>query len=94
MLNPTVIVEVLSPTTESYDQVAKFALFRALPSLKEYVLVSQDKVSVERYTRQGDDWILTEFDSLEDTLELRSIDCAVSLREIYAKVKFTGASSA
>ena len=89
LLNPTIIVEVLSPTTESYDRGAKFGHYRQLPSLKEYVLVSQDKVLVERYTRQGDDWVLSEFKGRADTLQLLSIDCAVSLREIYAKVKFT-----
>jgi Uma2 family endonuclease len=92
LLNPTMIVEVLSPTTESYDRGAKFADYRQLPTLKEYVLVSQDKVLVERYTRQGDDWVLSEFKGLADTLQLRSIDCAVSLREIYAKVKFAASS--
>jgi Uma2 family endonuclease len=88
LLNPTMIVEVLSPTTEAYDRGAKFGHYRQLPSLKEYVLVSQDMVLVERYTRQGDNWLLTEFKGLGDTLELCSIDCAISLREIYAKVKF------
>jgi Uma2 family endonuclease len=92
LLNPAMIVEVLSPTTESYDRGDKFADYRQLPSLKEYVLVSQDKVLVERYTRQGDDWVLTEFKALADTLQLASIDCAVSLREIYAKVNFAASS--
>jgi len=92
LLNPTMIVEVLSPTTESYDRDAKFAHYRQLPSLKEYVLVSQDKVLVERYTRQGDDWVLSEFKRLADTLQLPSIDCTVPLREIYAKVKFAASS--
>jgi Uma2 family endonuclease len=88
LLNPTLIVEVLSPTTEAYDRGGKFDHYRQLPSLEEYVLVSQDKVLVERYTRQGDNWLLTAFKSLGDTLQLRSIDCAISLREIYAKIKF------
>ena len=57
-------------------------------SLREYVLVAQDEVRVERYTRQGDDWVLTELNRLEDTLRLTSIGCEVSLREIYAKVDF------
>jgi hypothetical protein len=52
------------------------------------VLIAQDQVLVERYTRQGDDWILTAFTKLEDTLRLASIGCEVSLREIYARVKF------
>ena len=88
LLNPTMIVEVLSPTTESYDRGKKFGHYRRLESLREYVLVAQDEVRVERYTRQGDDWVLTELNRLEDTLRLTSIGCEVSLREIYAKVDF------
>jgi hypothetical protein len=60
-----------------------------LESLREYVLVAQDQVLVERYTRQGDEWLLTEFRKLEDTLRLASIDCEIPLREIYAKVEFS-----
>jgi Uma2 family endonuclease len=93
LLNPTLIVEVLSPTTESYDRGAKFAHYRRLPSLQEYVLVSQDKVLVEHYTRRGDDWVLREFNELSNTVQFHSIDCAIAVREIYAKVKFPDASS-
>ncbi len=89
LLNATMIVEVLSTTTESYDRGRKFGHYRRLPSLKEYVMVSQDEVRVERYTRRGDDWILTEFTSLDDVLRLASIDCEVPLREIYDKVIFS-----
>ncbi len=93
LLNPTAIVEVLSPTTETYDRGKKFLHYRRLPSLREYVLVSQDKVLVERFTRQGDDWLLTELNQIDDTLRLDSIDCELPLREIYAKVKL-GADTA
>jgi Uma2 family endonuclease len=86
LLNPTVVVEVLSPSTEVYDRGKKFLHYRRVSTLKEYVLVSQDKILVERYTRQGDDWLLTELNQLSDTLQLASIGCAVPLREIYAKV--------
>ena len=88
LLNPTMIVEVLSSTTESYDRGRKFGHYRRLASLKEYVMVAQDEVKVERFTRRGDDWVLTEFTSLDDTLRLASIACEVSLREIYDKVEF------
>ena len=54
------IVEVLSASTESYDRGEKFMHYRRLESLREYVLVAQDKAIVERYTRQGDEWLLTE----------------------------------
>ncbi|MGO9464789.1 MAG: Uma2 family endonuclease [Isosphaeraceae bacterium] len=93
LLNPTAIVEVLSPTTEAYDRGKKFLHYRRLPTLREYVLVSQDRVLVERFTRQGDDWLLTELTQIDDTLRLDSIDCELPLREIYAKVKL-GADAA
>jgi len=93
LLNPTMIVEVLSPTTEDYDRGKKFLHYRRLPSLREYVLVSPDRVLVERYTRQGDDWLLTELSQIDDTLRLASIGCELPLREIYAKVKL-GADAA
>jgi len=94
LLNPTVIVEVLSPTTESYDRGKKFGHYRLLESLREYVVVAQDHVMVERYTRQGEEWVLTALNNLDATLRLDSIGCEVSLREIYAKVEFPGAAAA
>jgi Uma2 family endonuclease len=89
LLNPTVIIEVLSPTTESYDRGAKFAHYRRLPSLKEYVLIAQDRVLVERYVRQGDDWVFSALDDLDGTLKLVSIDCSIPLRDICARVSFS-----
>jgi Uma2 family endonuclease len=94
LLNPTLIVEVLAPSTESYDRGKKFGHYRQLPSLQEYVLVSQDQVLVERYVRQGDHWLLTEFRNLDDTLRLTSIDCEIPLRENYARIEFPGEKSA
>jgi len=94
LLNPTAIVEVLSPSTESYDRGRKFAHYRLLESLQEYVMVAQEQVHVERYTRQGEEWLLTDLIDLDATLRLASIGCEVSLREIYAKVEFPGAAAA
>ena len=90
LINPVLIVEVLSPSTEAADRGNKFAHYRRLESLREYVLVAQDQVRVERYTRQGDEWRLTELSRLEETLQLESIGCAVALSRIYAKVLFAG----
>ncbi len=90
LLNPTLIVEVLSQSTEAYDRGEKFMQYRQSGSLREYVLISQDKVLVERYTRSGNDWLYTAFRSLDDTLRLTSIDCEISLREIYRKVELPG----
>jgi Uma2 family endonuclease len=89
LLNPNLIVEVLSPLTEAYDRGKKFAHYRRLESLREYVMIAQDQVHVERYTRQGDDWLLTELRRLEDTLRLESIDCVVALSAIYERIQLT-----
>ncbi|MFZ1642410.1 MAG: Uma2 family endonuclease [Candidatus Contendobacter sp.] len=86
LLNPSVIIEILSPSTEAYDRGDKFAHYRRLPSLMEYVLIAQNKVRVEHYIRQDNKWVLTEMDSLDETLCLASIQCEIPLREIYAKV--------
>lgn len=85
LLNPTVIVEVLSPSTEAGDRGDKFARYQRLPSLREYGLIAQDRVHVERYARQGEAWVLTVLNGLDDVLGLDSIDCDVPLREVYAK---------
>jgi Uma2 family endonuclease len=88
LTNPQLIVEVLSPSTEAYDRGEKFAQYRRIESLREYVLVAQDKIRVERFSRQGDQWLLTIWDQVEGTLRLESIECDVRLSDIYAKVKF------
>jgi Uma2 family endonuclease len=82
LLNSTMIVEVLSPAIESYDRGDKFAHYRRLATLREYVIVAQDKVMVERNTRQGSEWLLTELNRLDETLRLEPIECQVPLREI------------
>jgi Uma2 family endonuclease len=88
LLNPTLLVEVLSPSTEAYDRGRKFAHYRRLDCLREYVLVAQERMLVERYTRQEEGWNLTEMSGHEDVLRLSSIGCEVPLREIYARVAF------
>lgn len=87
LLNPSVIIEVLSPSTEKYDRGEKFAHYRRLPSLQEYVLIAQDRMRVEHYLRDGEHWILTELNQPEALLELPSIECRVPLRDIYDKVE-------
>ncbi len=89
LLNPSLIVEVLSDSTEAYDRGGKFAIYRRLPSLREYLLVSQHRVQVELFVRQSDDgWLLTEYSDPNATVPLGSIDCALSLVEVYDKVEF------
>ena len=88
LLNPIIVVEVLSPSTEAYDRGEKFAHYRELQSLQEYILVSQDKVRIEHYFRQAAQWIFTDFQKLEQQLPLTSIQCELPLEEIYERVPF------
>ncbi len=98
LLNPIILVEVLSPSTEAYDRGEKFGHYRQLASLQEYILVAQDKVLVEHYRRQekqesgpvtGKGWIFTDCRELEEILSLPSIQCELPLREIYERVTFS-----
>jgi Uma2 family endonuclease len=93
LLNPVVIVEVLSESTEAYDRGEKFAHYRRLDTLREYVLVAQDKVRVEHYVREGEQWILSEISDPESALHLASVDCHVALAAIYEKVEFDPVAS-
>ncbi len=87
--NPTLVVEVLSDSTEAYDRGTKFEHYRTIPSLREVVLVSQDHPIVERFTRGADGvWGLTDARGLEATIELPSIGVSLPLAEIYDKVEF------
>jgi Uma2 family endonuclease len=92
LLNPTVLIEVLSPSTEAYDRGEKFAHYRRLTSLTDYLLVSQDKARVEHFVRQGNkssQWVLTEISGLDGELLLASIGCKVALGDVYNKVDLT-----
>lgn len=92
LLNPSLIVEVLSDSTEAYDRGGKFALYRQIPSLREYLLVSQHQIQVDLYTRGGDDrWTLSDFSALTDRIHLPSVDCTLDLAEVYDKVKILAA---
>lgn len=87
LVNPTVIVEVLSSSTEAYDRGAKFALYRAIESLREYVLVTPDATSVEHYARQTDgSWRLTTWGTAGESVPLDALGVAMPLAEVYAKV--------
>jgi len=90
LLNPRVIVEVLSNSTEKYDRGTKFGHYRQLPSVVEYVLVAQDRPLVERYVRQADDsWLLTAFSELTGSFEFGSVAVSIPLDEVYRGVQFT-----
>jgi Uma2 family endonuclease len=90
-LNPTLIIEVLSPSTEAYDRGFKFAQYRALESLQEYALVSQSEPRVEIFRRQSSgDWLLSEAAGTEAVCRFDSVSCAVALKDIYDKVTLGG----
>ncbi|MGA3015623.1 MAG: Uma2 family endonuclease [Bryobacteraceae bacterium] len=90
LLNPTVIIEVLSESTEAYDRGQKFEQYRSLESLAEYMMISSQRVSVERYTRQPDgSWNFTAKASPEDSLDLKSVGCHLLLADLYEKIDFS-----
>jgi Uma2 family endonuclease len=87
LLNPAVIIEVLSDTTEAYDRGKKFENYQYIDSLREYILVAQEPYRIERYIRQNDKtWTYTEFHEAEEKVELSTIGCELSLQDVYAKV--------
>lgn len=90
LLNPTLIIEVLSESTEAYDRGKKFGFYRTIPSLAEYLLVAQDEQRIEQYAKQQDGrWLLSEYRLTEDVAELESIQCQLALKEVYDKVVLT-----
>lgn len=87
LLNPVLIIEVLSDSTEQYDRGVKFRHYRTLPSLQDYLLVAQTECRVEHYTREaGSRWLLTEYGGPDDTIDLISVGCRLYLREMYERV--------
>jgi Uma2 family endonuclease len=87
LLNPTLLVEVLSQSTERYDRIAKSSYYRTLDSLAEHLLVAQDEVRLEQYVKQANgQWLLFECSSLDKVVELPSIGCSLALRDVYDKV--------
>ena len=89
LVNPTLLVEVLSPSTEAYDRGRKFEQYRKIESLRQYLQVASDRVSVELYTRQaGGQWLLSSAAEPNEDVELESIECRLRVGDIYEKVVF------
>jgi Uma2 family endonuclease len=88
LLNPTVVIEVLSPSTEAYDRGKKFSHYQRVDSLRDYVLVAQDRACVDHFTWRDGHWVLTTHIVLDEVLRIPSIGCEVPLREIYERVEF------
>lgn len=89
LTNPILIVEVLSDSTEGYDKGAKFDNYRSLESLREYVLVAQNAKKIMRYTKQDNgSWVLMDFIGDKTEIELSSIECSLTMEDVYDKVDF------
>jgi Uma2 family endonuclease len=88
LLNPTFLVEIFSPSTEAYDRGRKFDHYQTLASLSQYLLIAQDRIHADLFTRQPDGgWLLTGISKLEDTLDLRSIGCQLRMADLYEDVE-------
>jgi Uma2 family endonuclease len=86
-LNPVVIIEILSDSTEAYDRGKKFQHFQFIESLAEYILIAQDAVRVEQYLRQSDrTWKYGAYQSLDDAVKLESVGCELALKEVYVNM--------
>ena len=92
IINPKVVIEVLSESTEAYDRGDKFSAYRDLSSLEEYVLVSQTRPMIETYLRQSDGaWLISTWEGLKSIAPLRSVGIDVALAEVYAGLAFGAA---
>ncbi|HYM59682.1 MAG TPA: Uma2 family endonuclease [Thermoanaerobaculia bacterium] len=85
--NPTVLVEVLSPSTRDYDRGEKFELYRSIPSFREYLLIEQSAVDVEHRWRSGDEWLSERKSALQDVIRLNSIEVDLKVADLYARVQ-------
>ena len=95
ILNPRVIIEVLSPTTSEFDHVEKFQRFQTWnPTLTDYILVAQEELLIEHYTRRdNDEWLYTRVNELSRSLHIASIGCTILVSEIYDRVTFPPADA-
>ena len=89
LLNPIVLVEVLSDSTEGYDRGKKFEHYRTIPTLKHFVLIAQDRHSIDCFSRQPDgSWVLASCQAVDEKVELAAIDSQLVVEEVYDKVVF------
>ena len=90
LMNPTVIIEVLSPSTEAYDRGQKFGYYRQIPSLREYVLVAQHQPAIDHFLRnENEDWVIRNgCERIDQVLKLQTLELQIPLRRIYHKIDF------
>ena len=89
LVNPALLVEVLSPSTESYDRGEKFARYKSIPGLREYLLIAQARPSITQLFKRDDgEWVYRDFDAPDARVKLESLGCEISLGEVYQNVAF------
>ena len=86
LLNPIVVVEVISPSSVRYDRITKRAFYQAIPSVRAYLIVEQHRVLVELHTRLESGWALQEYSDMDDKLVIESVNCELALAEVYAGI--------
>lgn len=100
LINPTVLVEVLSPSAEAYDRGRKFSQYQRIASLTDYILIAQEEPHIDHYTRredgqpQGGQWLLTSAEGLDASLVIAALNCTLRLAEVYDQVHFAGLPAA
>lgn len=94
LINPTLVAEVTSPSSESYDRVTKADFCRSLASIQAYLIIKQEKVQAQLYTRHDDGWFLRDFTSLEDIIPLDTLGCSLPMSEIYRDIDYSASEAA
>ena len=85
--SPTIIIEILSPSTKKYDKTVKIFAYQRIPTIQQCVFVAQDSIEVKSFERADNQWILSTMESLEDRLEIPYLDLSIELADIYANIK-------
>ena len=89
LTNPQMIIEILSPSTEAFDRRKKFTYYKSITSFTEYLLIATDQASITHYSKQRDDWVLTEVEGLDAKLPIPTFNVSMLLSEIYLDVEFS-----
>lgn len=88
LVNPQMIIEILSPSTEAFDRRHKFTYYKSIPSFTEYLLIATDQPNITHYSKLGDEWLLAEVQGLDGELKIPTFDVSMQLSEIYLGVDF------